>query len=151
MASSGLYDKRNGFYTNQFNNSSFDKQNSFTGNYYLKYIANTKWAFNVNVKHHNNRNNGAFTLVNGVDEAFNHPFRLNQDAIAKMIDNTFNSSFTVKYAGKSFNFSSQTAYQSNHRYYNKPLDGDFSPIDGVTIINNYGDDWNNVKVLDTGI
>ena len=45
------------------------------------------------------------------------------------MDNTFNSSFTANYAGKSFNFSSQTAYQSNHRYYNKPLDGDFSPID----------------------
>jgi iron complex outermembrane receptor protein len=143
---SGVYNKRDGFYTNQFNNSSFDKQNSFTGNYYLKYI-HAKWAFNINVKHHNNRSNGAFPLVNGVDEALNNPFVLNQDATAKMIDNTFNSSFTANYAGKTFNFSSQTAYQSNHRYYDKPLDGDFSPIDGVTIINNYGDEWNKVKVL----
>ncbi|MFI5129458.1 MAG: TonB-dependent receptor [Chitinophagales bacterium] len=141
----GLYDTRDGFYTNEFNNTSFDKQNNYTGNYYLKFIANTKWAFIVNVKHRINRNNGAFTLVNGVDEAFNNPFRLNQNAVAKMIDNVFNGSLTAKYAGKSFNFSSQTAYQSNHRYYNQPLDGDFSPIDGVTIINNYGDDWNNVK------
>jgi iron complex outermembrane receptor protein len=44
-----------------------------------------------------------------------------------------------------FNFSSQTAFQSNHRYYDKPLDGDFSPIDGVTIINDYDGDWHNVK------
>jgi iron complex outermembrane receptor protein len=146
FGASAMYDKRNGFYTNQFNNSSFDKQHSFTGNYYLKYIINTNWALNLNVKHLINRSDGAFPLVNGVNDAFDHPFQLNQDATAKMIDNTFNSSFTVKYAGQSFNFSSQTAYQSNHRYYNKPLDGDFSPIDGVTIINNFGDDWNKVKV-----
>jgi iron complex outermembrane recepter protein len=145
---SGVYDKRNGYYRNEFNNSGFDKQNSFTGNYYLKYIANTKCSFNINVKHHNNRNNGAFPLVNMfAADPFDPPFVVNQDATAKMIDNTFNSSFTAKYAGKSFNFSSQTAYQSNRRYYDKPLDGDFSPIDGVTIINNYGGDWNKVKVL----
>jgi iron complex outermembrane receptor protein len=146
IGAAGLYESRNGFYMNQFNNSSFDKENGFTGNYYLKYMANKNWVFNLNMKHRSNRNNGAFPLVNGTDEALNHPFLLDQDAIAKMIDNTLNSSFMIDYTGKSFNFSSQTAYQSNHRYYNKPIDGDFSPIDGVTIINNYGDAWNKVKV-----
>ncbi len=141
----GMFDKRNGFYTNSFNASSFDKQNSFTGNYYLKYIANSKWAFNLNLKHHNNRNNGAFPLVVGVNQSFNKPFILNQNAVAKMIDNTLNGSFTAIYAGSAFNFSSLTAYQTNRRYYDKPLDGDFGPIDGVTIINNYGNDWNKVK------
>ena len=29
----------------------------------------------------------------------------------------------------------------------KLLSTDFSPIDGVTIINNYGKDWNNVKAV----
>src|SRR6187431_892470 len=62
-----------------------------------------------------------------------------------MVDNVFNGSFSANYSGKAFNFSSQTTYQSNWRYYETPLDGDFSPIDGVTIINNYGKDWNNVK------
>jgi iron complex outermembrane receptor protein len=147
MGVAGMYNKRNGFYTNEFNNTSFDDQHSFTGNYYLKFIASNKWSFNLNVKHNNNRSNGAFPLVNGVDEAINNPYKLNQDATAEMIDNTFNSSFTANYSGKGFNFSSQTAYQSNHRYYDKPLDGDFSPIDGVTVINNFGDGWNKVKVL----
>ncbi|HYH55373.1 MAG TPA: TonB-dependent receptor, partial [Anseongella sp.] len=50
------------------------------------------------------------------------------------------------YYGKGFNFSSQTAWQTNHRYYTEPIDGDFSPIDGITVVNNYGKDWNNVKV-----
>jgi len=85
--------------------------------------------------------------VNGVEEALKAPFHLNQDAAAKMIDNSLNLSFIAAYTGKHFNFSSQTAYQYNHRYYDKPLDGDFSPIDGVTVINNYGAGWNKVKVL----
>jgi iron complex outermembrane receptor protein len=143
-----LYRKTDGFYTNKFKNENFNTQNVFTGNYYIKYIANEKWGFSLNVKHNNNRNNGAFPLVNlFAADPFDPPYVVNQDATAKMIDNTFNSSFSCNYTGKGFNFSSQTAYQSNHRYYNRPLDGDFSPIDGVTVINDYGDDWNKVKVF----
>ena len=63
-----------------------------------------------------------------------------------MIDNIFNASLSANYTGRGFNFTSSSSYQENLRYYNKPLDGDFSPIDGVSIINNYGDDWNKVKV-----
>jgi iron complex outermembrane receptor protein len=62
-----------------------------------------------------------------------------------MVDNTFNASLSVNYKGPSFNFSSQTAYQQNYRYYTLPIDGDFSPLDAITIINNYGRDWNKVK------
>ena len=143
-----MYSQRDGYYHNDFNNSDFDKQHAFTGNYYLKFIASEEWALQLNVKHHNNRNDGAFPLVNMfAADPFNPPFVVNQNATAEMIDNTFNSSFTANYSGKAFNFSSLTAYQSNHRYYDQPLDGDFSPIDGVTVINDYGDDWNNVKVF----
>lgn len=144
---SGVYDRRDGYYTNQFNNKDFDRQHSITGNYYLKYIANPRWAVTFNLKHNANRNNGTFPLVNGVADALEHPFELNQNAVTKMIDNTFNTSLSINHTGRSFNFSSQTAWQSNHRYYNDPIDGDFSPIDGVTIINNYGKDWNKVKVF----
>ena len=64
-----------------------------------------------------------------------------------MIDNTLNASLSVNHTRYSFNFSSLTAWQNNHRYYNAPLDGDFSPLDAITIINNYGNQWNNVKVF----
>ena len=135
LGMSALYNKRNGFYTNDFNNSSFDKQNSVTKNLYLKYIANTKLAFTLNVKHQRYRNSGPFPLVIGDSIALNNPFHLEQNAVANMIDRTFNISLIAAYTGKKFNFNSQTAYQSNHRYYDKPLDGDFFPFDGVTIIN----------------
>ena len=143
----GLYESRDGYYENEFDNTSFDRQHQFTGNYYLSYFSQSNWKFNLNFKNHSNRNNGAFPLVNGKEDALENPFKLNQDATAKMIDNVFNASLSANYSGKAINFVSQTAYQTNHRYYNHPLDGDFSPIDGVTIINDYGDKWNNVKVL----
>lgn len=144
---SGVYSSRDGFYKNEFDNSSFDKQYNITGNYYLKYIANSKWTVTLNAKHSNSRNNGAFSLVipMDADDAYENAFVLNQNATTKMVDNIFNSSLSVNHYGKAFNFSSQTAYQSDHRYYKNPIDGDFNPIDGITIINNF-DGWNKVQV-----
>jgi iron complex outermembrane receptor protein len=139
---SGLYDQTDGFYTNEFDNSHFDKKHSIVGNYYLRYIASPAWSFTLNIKHNANRNNGTFPLSY---DPLNNPFKVNQNSVTTMVDNLFNGSFSANYAGKGFNFSSQTTYQSNWRYYDQPIDGDFSPIDGVTIINNYGKDWNNVK------
>jgi iron complex outermembrane receptor protein len=46
----GVYNKRDGFYTNTFYNSSYDRLNTFTGNYYLKYLPATNWAIALNVK-----------------------------------------------------------------------------------------------------
>ncbi|MGC4038119.1 MAG: TonB-dependent receptor [Chitinophagaceae bacterium] len=147
FGASGMYNSFGGFYTNDYNNSKFDKQHSITGNYYLKWLASQRWAVTLNVKHHINRNNGPFSLVNGVEDAFTNPYHLNQNATTQMVDNTLNASLSLNYSGNSVNFSSQTAWQTNYRYYKQPIDGDFSPIDGVTIINNYGKKWNNVKAL----
>ncbi len=147
FGAAAVFNKRNGYYTNEFNNTSFDKQNGLSGNYYLKYLANERWVITLNVKHQNNRNNGAFPLVNGIDAAFQDPFKLSQDATAKMIDNTANASLTINNTGSLFNFTSLTAWQQNHRYYNAPLDGDFSAADAVTVINNYSGKWNKVKVF----
>jgi iron complex outermembrane receptor protein len=143
---SGLYDSRHGYYTNDFNNTDFDRQHNRSANAYLKYVVNPKWSVTLNAKYAGNRNKGTFPLVNGVEEALNNPFHLSQNAVTGMIDNTFNTSLSVQHTGRHINFSFQTAYQSNHRYYTDPIDGDFAPIDGVTIINNYGDDWNKVSV-----
>ncbi len=147
FGAAAVFNNRNGFYTNEFDNTSFDKQNDISGNYYLKYLPNERWAVTLNLKHQNNRNDGAFPLVFGAQEALQHPFKLSQDATAKMIDNTANASLTINNAGPSLNFTSITAWQQNHRYYNAPLDGDFSAADAVTVINDYGNKWNKVKVF----
>jgi iron complex outermembrane receptor protein len=143
----GLYESMNGFYTNVYNDTYYDKQHTISGNYYLRLLANQKLSFTVNIKHSSNRNNGAFPLVVDMQQAFENPYKLNQNATTKMIDNTLNASISVNYTGKAFNVVSQTAYQSNYRYYKQPIDADFSPLDGFSIINDYGNQWNNIKVF----
>ncbi|MEI6188928.1 MAG: TonB-dependent receptor [Chitinophagia bacterium] len=145
FGASFLYNKRNGFYINEYNNSSYDQQHAFAGNYYIKFIPNAHWQFNLNIKHYAAENNGAFPLVYGSDEAFSNPYKLNQNGITHMLDNTLNGSLSIQHTGSHINFSSITAYQSNYRYYDKPIDGDFSPIDAISVINNYGKNWNNIK------
>ena len=142
-----LSDKRDGFYTNKFTKSPYDNQNGFSGNYFLKYIRSNLWDINLNFKHHGNENQGPFPLVFGTAKALASPYTLNQNATTTMMDKTTNTSLSIHYAGSDFNFNSQTAYQQNYRYYTTPIDGDFSPIDAISIINNYGNQWNNIKVL----
>lgn len=142
-----LSNKRDGFYTNDFTQTSYDNQNGFSGNYFLKYIASSRWDAVLNFKHHANENQGPFPLVFGTEDALGNPYRLNQNSTTTMKDKTSNTSLSIRYAGSDFNFFSQTAYQQNYRYYTTPIDGDFSPIDAISIINNYGNNWNNIKVL----
>ena len=40
----------------------------------------------LNVKNQDNRNNGAFPLVYGADEAVNNAYKLSQNAVAEMIE-----------------------------------------------------------------
>jgi len=141
-----LYDNRDGFYTNKFTKESYDKQYSLSGNYFLKFIANKEWSATLNVKHREQHNNGAFPLTMGADKAIINPFLLNQNATTVMIDKSLNASLSIHHSGHSVDFVSQTAYQSNYRYYTNPIDGDFSPFDAISIINNYGNQWNNIKV-----
>lgn len=145
FGASGVYQQRDGYYTNEFTGKSFDRQHMGSGNYYLKYLVNDRWTITANLKHQNNINYGAFPLTYGVDPE--NPYKLNQNAIGKMEDNTLNSSLSINHVGRGFLFSAQTAWQTNRRVYKSPLDGDFSPIDAVTIINDYGGKWNKVKVF----
>ena len=143
IGAAGLYDGRNGYYHNDFTNSSYEDQHSFTGNYYIKYLPAKNWDLTLNVKHVDNRNHGPFPLV--ADDPFKDPFVLSQNAVTTMIDNTINAGLSINYKGPGFIFTSQTAWQQNYRYYTQPIDGDFSPLDAITIINNYGPDWNKTK------
>jgi iron complex outermembrane receptor protein len=145
VGASGLFDAREGFYQNEYNQLPYDRQRAISGNYFLKYIINKQWSITFNTKHRNQENKGAFPLVFGVEEAFNNPFVLNQNATTIMKDKTLNSSMSILYNGTKYQFSTQTAYQKNYRYYTNPIDGDFSPIDAITVVNNYGKDWNQIS------
>src|SRR5205809_5088474 len=93
----GVYNKRDGFYTNTFYNNSYDRLNTFTGNYYLKYLPSARWSITLNAKNQNNRNHGAFPLSGTVEDAFASPFKIAQNAVAEMIDNTLNASLSVNH------------------------------------------------------
>ncbi|HUR12206.1 MAG TPA: TonB-dependent receptor, partial [Flavitalea sp.] len=138
-----MYDQRKGYFKNLFNADDFDDQHSITANAFLKWIVNPKWTFIINGKRNAVRNDGTFPLVfAGNDPLTREVF---QDAVTTMHDDGTNASLSILNGSRHFSFSSQTAFQSNYRYYDKPIDADFSPIDGVTIINNYGSKWNHVK------
>ena len=145
VGASGLFDAREGFYLNEYNQLPYDRQRGISGNYFLKYIINKQWSITFNTKHRNQENKGAFPLVFGVEEAFNNPFVLNQNATTIMKDKSLNSSMSILYNGTKYQFSAQTAYQKNYRYYTNPIDGDFSPIDAITVVNNYGKEWNQIS------
>src|SRR5690606_16673030 len=145
LGASGLYEKHNGFFTNEFNDADYDRRRTWLGNYYLRYLASSYWSFTLNFKHSGARNDGAFPLAGSMEEAFDEPFRLNQNTLTTMVDNVSNASLVIDYTGD-IHFSSQTSFQSNYRIYEDPIDGDFSPLDIVSVVNNYGRDWNKVNV-----
>ncbi len=146
FGAAALYEQRKGYYTNLYTGEDFDRQKNINGNYYLKYIPMPRLDITVNVKHLNNRNNGPFPLATDMATAFDQPFEVNQDAVTTMKDDNLNASLSLQYRAGKFRFSSQTAYQSNYRIYESPIDGDFSPLDAISIVNDYGKDFNKVNV-----
>lgn len=143
-----MYEGHGGYFTNVFNNSQYDKQQKWYGNYYVKFYPASAFQATLNIKHQLNQNNGAFPLAPNADVAFSKPYQLNQNALTLMHDNTLNTSLALKYTTKrGIQLRSQSSWQKNYRYYQDPIDADFSPLDAITIINNYGKDFNHVKVL----
>jgi iron complex outermembrane recepter protein len=141
-----LYEGSQGYFINDFNDNNFDKQNRVADNIYLKYLMSPSWSFTFNMKNLWNRNYGAFPLDLTIESAKATPYHVDQNATAEMIDNSLNSSLMIRHTGSKMDFTSLTAYQSNYRYYNNPLDGDFTPLDIISIVNNFGSDWNKVSV-----
>lgn len=142
----GILTQRNGIYTNVFSQESYDDMKLFQGNYFAKYKHNEKFSLQLNLKHQHHRNDGAFPLVMGDEEAFDQPFELDQNAQSTMNDRTFNASLTASYQSQRHGLSSQTSYQDNHRIYKNSIDGDFSSYDIVAIVNDYGKEWNRSRV-----
>src|SRR5688572_23782703 len=44
IGAAGMYSQRNGYYRNDYNNTTFDDQKNLAGNYYLKYLASPRWT-----------------------------------------------------------------------------------------------------------
>jgi iron complex outermembrane receptor protein len=142
-----LHDKKDGYYTNTLFNKNYDKQQQTMFDVQLRYYLKNNWSILANYKQYLGKNNGAFPLVTDLTALFDKPYTLEQNQLAEMRDNTSNSSLTIKHKGKSFDFTLQSSYQRNYRYYDKTLDADFSPADIVGIFNNYGNQFNTVGIF----
>jgi iron complex outermembrane receptor protein len=143
-----LKQQRNGYYINSVTQNNYDEQSEWAGNYYIKYLPLPKWEVVWNFKNYQSDNQGAFPLTaTGIQDAFLKPFELSQNALTTMKDKTWNSSLLIQHKGERIDFTSTTAFQQNYRYYTQPIDGDFSPLDAISIVNNFGNNWNKIKVV----
>lgn len=146
IGSSFMMHRRKGYHVNEFNGSDFDRLRQFYGNHHLMWLPAPALTVSLNVKHLAGLNKGAFPLAPDMETALEKPFRLNQDAVSTMHDRTLNASLSATWDHPSFRMTAVTAYQGNHRYYAPPIDGDFSPLDIVTIRNDFGNDFNRNRV-----
>jgi iron complex outermembrane recepter protein len=142
-----MNERRKGFFQNEATGSDYDGQRRFTGNYHLRFLPNATWEWSLNLKHSFARNNGAFPLAPDMDAAMKDPYILSQNATGQMQDRTMNASMSVQRHGRQAKMELLTSFQRNHRIYDRPIDGDFSAYDIVTIDNNYGNAYNRVSVL----
>jgi iron complex outermembrane recepter protein len=142
-----MNERRRGYFQNEATGSDYDGQRRFTGNYHLRFLPNATWEWGLNFKHSFARNNGAFPLAPDKDAAFKAPYILSQNATAEMQDKSMNASMSVQRHGRKTRLEMSTSFQRNHRIYDRPLDGDFSDLDIVSIGNNYGNAYNRVSVL----
>mgnify|MGYP000530366526 FL=1 len=147
LGMSALHDRKNGFYTNEFLNMKFDKQQQTMLNLQLKYFLTNGWSLQADLKQYIAKNDGAFPLVNDMKALFENPYTLSQNLTSSMRDNSRNISVVAKHKGKKTDITLQHARQRNYRFYEKSLDADFSPADIVGIFNNYGKDFNTVNVM----
>lgn len=123
-----LHDKKDGFYTNTLFDQAYDKQSQTMVDAQLRIYFKNNWSILANHKEYFGRNNGAFPLVNDLTSLFQEPYKLAQNQLAKMSDNSSNSSVTIKHKGNGFDLTLQSAYQRNYRFYDKTLDADFSQL-----------------------
>jgi iron complex outermembrane receptor protein len=148
IGSSALYEENGGYFTNIFIGAKYDRQRQIYGNHYVKYYGGERFIATLNVKHQFNRNGGPFPLAPNLAAAFAEPFKLNQNSTTMMQDDNVNASLSLQYlTSKGLRISGQTAWQQNYRFYRTPVDADFSPLDAISIVNNYGRAFNNVQVV----
>lgn len=146
LGGSGMFHYKGGFFRNDYTGSAYDKVKVNQSNYFFKYEPFNQLSFILNIKHQLHLNKGAFPLISSVEEAFKNPFRLSQNRISEMYDKTLNISLNTGYSHRHFLLTSQTSFQKNYRIYKDPIDGDFSNYDIISIVNDYGNQWNTNRV-----
>jgi iron complex outermembrane receptor protein len=141
------YSTTNGYHRNDFDSTDFDRSVRGSAEGRLTYRIETGLSVTVLSKWQRLTNKGAFPLVFGADKALAAPYRLTQNAKAKMTDDIQNHSLVIQQVGSRLNWTLQEAWQSDYRRYDQPLDADFSGLDMLSIRNDFGREWNRPRVF----
>ena len=140
-------EKRDGYFTNKFNNLPFDNFKSLYLSTNLKYQATKRLSATLNIKVSSRTNDGSYTLVGRDSLAFAEPFKVNLNRLGTDKDNIINASLVLHNAGDKVNWTSVSAFQQNTRYYTDTLDADFGPKDFAAILVTNKDGYNTVGVF----
>ncbi|WPQ60114.1 TonB-dependent receptor [Chitinophaga sancti] len=128
---SGMYDTRNGYYTNLYTNSKYDRPEIFGGNAYLKYLASDRLSFTFNLKEEQDNVSGAFPYVLGVENALANPYKINQNGTNQETRKLYTGSLLAEYKTHGATFSSITGYTYLSDTY-RNYDADYSVYDMIT-------------------
>lgn len=125
-----LYSSYKGYVTNKFNGDDFDHPKNYSGNFYLKFLANDRLRFTLNTKAERNDVQGTFPYASNYETAKADPRTVNQDATNIETRNFMTTSLLAEYQGSSYSISSTTGYTFRENVY-EDYDFDFSPLDMV--------------------
>lgn len=121
---SGLFQKQNGYWKNDTtgtgaingnaNGKTVGGENNLYGNIFLKWIANEKLEFTLNLKGQRDWSNNTSFFVSQTDRdlALANPDRINLARVGEHERNILNTSLVAKYFGNKFTFTSISAYQT---------------------------------------
>jgi iron complex outermembrane recepter protein len=127
---SGFYNKSGGYFTNTFDHSKFDKNYSYGGNLYMRYLPSCKWSITFNAKAQQSSNDGAFPYATDYQSALANAYKTSQNAIGEERRNFYNSSLSIEHYGKYFDITSISAYQYVNRFiYDGYWDSDWTTYD----------------------
>lgn len=125
---SGMYTKRNGYYTNLYTNKKFDKPETMNGNFYLTWLASDKLSVTFNSKAEINNIIGTFPYVINADSALKYPYTINQNGTNEEKRTLLTNSITINYQLKGAKLTSMTGFTYLDDTY-KNYDVDYSPYD----------------------
>ncbi len=109
------------------NTKHFDHHNAYSGNVNLKYLASDKWTIDLNTRYENDKDKGAYPWAATDSAARANPYKVfgNWDNTERRTN--FNTSLSLKYFGRNFNFTSITAFVDYHIWLPGRFDFDFGP------------------------
>ena len=123
---SGTFNQHSGVYTNTLTGDDFDRPQSIAGGLNVKYIASSKWDFDLNARFERNGDKGSYPWVTSDSLLFANPYKVARNQENTELRKNKNLALKANYRGKNFNFHSISSFQNYQRGFPGFLDVDFT-------------------------